>query len=258
MSRTFRIVASLLTAAVALLARPALAGPPTLRVIPDPPPRVNGFVLTSPQGVTVFMDVLDEPADLTAAVADPRSIFLVTHTHPDHWSQPMASRIKGKKLVAEAGKITSGDVTVEVVPSSHIDNEVDGHTNTILVVDVAGFRVVHLGDCAQDTLNPAQLASIGKADLVIGQLENSYADANTVNRKGYKVLAQLAPVIFVPTHVSSVEAIELLKATHPPEAARKNELVLGKELLARGRRAVFMGGNLPLAAKAGVPASPDL
>lgn len=257
MLRRNRVLA-VLVAVAAAFARPALAGPAVLRNLPDPPPNVNGFILTSPQGVTVFMDVLDVPKDLEGAAADPKSIFLVTHKHPDHYARSTAEKVKGQKLVAEAGKLASGDVKVEVVPSSHIDNEVDGRTNTILVVEVSGYRIVHLGDCAQDTLNPAQLASIGKADLVIGQLENGYADANTVNRKGYKVLGQLAPAVFVPTHLASVEAIEILKAMYQPEAAKKNELVLSKELFARGKRAVFMGGNLALAAKAGVPASPDL
>lgn len=245
-----------LAAPAAAVAGPA--GHPTLRHLPGEPPNVNGFVLTSPQGVKVFIDANAIPADLAAAAEDPRSVLLATHKHFDHYAASVADRFKGKKLLAEAGALESGDVKVTVVPSSHLDNEVDGHTNTIVVVDLAGFRVAHFGDCGQDTLTAEQVKAIGRIDVMIGQLENAWSEANLANRKGLKILAQVAPTVFVPTHVATPAAIQALAPGWPPQLTEKMELVLGPALLARGKRAVLMAGDLPLARQAAVPASPDL
>ncbi len=248
-----------LAAALSLAAPAAVpAGPATLRHLPGQPPNVNGFVLTSPQGVKVFIDANAIPDDLAAAAADPRSILLATHKHFDHYAASVADRFKGKKLLAEAGTAESGDVKVTVVPSSHLDNEVDGHTNTIVVVDLAGFRVAHFGDCGQDTLTPEQVKAIGRIDLMIGILENAWCDADLANRKAFKILAQVAPTVFIPTHIATPDAVKALAPGWPPQLTEKMELVLGPALLARGKRAVLMAGDLPLARQAGVPASPDL
>ncbi len=113
------IRSTILAVAAALsVAAPAAApaGPATLRHLPGDPPNVNGFVLTSPQGVKVFIDANAIPDDLAAAAADPRSLLLATHTHFDHYSASVADRFKGKKLLAEAGALESGDVKVTVVP----------------------------------------------------------------------------------------------------------------------------------------------
>jgi hypothetical protein len=245
--------------AIALHVRAVVkATPVVLRNLPAPPPGVNSFVLTSPQGIRVFLDVVSVPDDLAPALDDPRNLFVVTHKHFDHYSARLADRFKGGKLLAEAGSLVSGDVRVEVVPSSHLDDEVDGHTDTLVVVDVGGVRVAHFGDCGQGALTPEQLARIGRVDLLIGQLENSYSDADVVNRKGFKVLAQVHPTLFVPTHIVSTTAVKLLQESYAPEQTPKAELALTPALLAGGKRAVFMGGNLPLATGAGVPASKDL
>lgn len=252
---------TLLTLASTLaLAAPAaaLAGPATLRHLPGAPPNVNGFVLTSPQGVKVFLDVVAVPDDLAAGAEDPKSLLLATHKHSDHFSAGVADRFKGKKLLAEAGSMQSGDVKVTVVPSSHLDDEIDGHTNTIVVVDLAGFRVAHFGDCGQEALTAEQAKAIGRVDLMIGQLENAWSEADLSNRKAFKILAQVAPTVFVPTHVASAAAVKLLAPAYPPQRTERLELVLGPALLAPGKRALFMAGDLPLARAAGVPASPDL
>lgn len=254
------LLSALALAALALVApAAALAGPASLRHLPAAPPNVNSFVLTSPEGVKVFLDVVAVPDDLAAAVEDPRNLLLVTHKHGDHFAGKTAEQFKGKKRVAEAGVVESGDVKVTVVPSSHLDNEVDGHTNTIVVVELGGVRVAHLGDCGQDTLTPEQVRAIGRVDVMIGQLENAFADADVVNRKGFMILAQVAPTIFIPTHVVSTAAVKLLGPGHPPVLTEKTELVLGPALLGKGKRTVFLGGaNLALARQAGVPAAADL
>jgi len=234
------------------------AEPVTLRHIRNAPPNVNSFVITSPQGVKVFVDAVSLPDDLLPELDNPKNLFVVTHTHFDHLSGTYRERFKGAKLVASTGTITSGDVRVEGVVSSHSDNELDGTSNVIMVVDVAGVRIVHSGDIGQDTLSPEQLKKLGKVDVMIHQLENSYSEADVVNRKAYKVLAQANPTIVVPTHIASVPAVQLLDQAYPAEIASRDILVLTPALPGKGKRAVFMGANGELAAKAGIRKSPDL
>lgn len=254
--RPLRAVLSCLLAAAALAPAFALAGPPLLRHLPGARPNVNSFVVTSPQGVKVFLDVVSVPEDLQAALDDPRNVFLATHKHGDHYAGTSAERFKGKKLVQAAGTIESGDVKVEAITSSHLDNELDG-SDVILVVDVAGVRIAHFGDCGQDTLTKEQLARLGRVDVMIDNFENSYADADVVNRKEFLLVAQVKPTIVIPTHIVSPVAVKLLADTHPAAAAPKNELTLTPELLAAGKRSLYMGGNLELAAQAGVQPAKD-
>ena len=253
-------VFALAFALAALLAPPLAYGaePVTIRHIRNPPPNVNSFVITSPQGVKVFVDAVSLPDELLPELENPKNLFLVTHTHFDHLSGTYRDRFKGAKLVASTGTVTSGDVKVEGVVSSHYDNELDGTSNFIMVIEVAGVRIAHFGDCGQDALSPEQMKKIGKVDVMIGQFENSYSEADVVNQKGYKVLAQVAPTVVVPTHIASVPAVQLLDKAYPAEIAGRDVLTVTPALLGKGKRAVFMGANGELAAKAGIRKSAEL
>lgn len=244
--------------AAGLYVRESVRSTPVLvRNLPAPPPDVNSFVVTSPQGVRVFLDVVSVPDDLQQALDDPRSLFVVTHRHPDHLAYTLARRFQGASLIAEEGRLESGDVRVEVLKSSHLDDQLDG-TNHIVVVDVAGVRIAHFGDCGQERLTPEQLARIGRVDVMVGQLENVFADADVMNRKGFKVVDQVSPALLVPTHIVGAAAVKLLaEGGRAVEQTEKSVLALTPAVLAK-KRAVFMGGNLPLAKQAGVPVSEDL
>ncbi len=74
----------------------------------------------------------------------------------------------------------------------------------------------------------------------------------------FRILAQVSPTIFVPTHIATPDAVKALAPGWPPQLTEKMELVLGPALLGQGKRAVLMAGDLPMARQAGVPASPDL
>jgi L-ascorbate metabolism protein UlaG (beta-lactamase superfamily) len=227
------------------------------------------FVLTSPQGVKVFLDTMVVPDDLQADLEDARNIFLASHDHADHLQPNLLQKFKGPKLrgggqpVKEPGSVfwtaESGDVKVQAIASSHMDDVLDGNTNTIFVVDVAGVRVVHMGDCGQTKLTPEQLQAVGRPDVMIHLLEdvlNSEADVG--NQKAYGLLAQVAPRMVIPTHVTTAPAVKLLDASYPAEIATRDELVLTPALLGGKKRAVFMGVNREVASKAGVANSSDL
>ncbi len=255
-------------------ARPAVAQVPVLRAVQRPGGTTNAvadatpasFVLTSPQGVKVFLDVTVVPDDLAAALDDPRNVFIGTHDHVDHLNLSLLNRFRGARLrggghaVEQPGGVVwtaeSGDVKVRVLASSHLDDELDGRTNVIVVVDVAGVRVVHMGDCGQTRLGREQREVIGRPDVMIQLFEDVLnSEADVANQKAYGLLDEAAPRIVIPTHIASAPAVKLL-GTHgyPAEVAAGDELPLTPALLAK-RRAVFMGVNRDVAARAGVKAS---
>lgn len=264
-------------AATACLGGPAAAQVPTLRAVQQTSGANNlvadatpaSFVLTSPQGVKVFLDTVAVPADLTAALDDPRNIFIGTHDHVDHLNLSLVTRFHGAKLrgggvpVKTPGSVfwtaESGDVKVQVLASSHLDDELDGRTNVIVVIDVAGLRVVHMGDCGQTTLTPAQQKVIGHPDVMIQLFEDVLnSEADLANKKAYTLLDQAAPRIVIPTHIASAPAVKLLEAHgYAADVAQKDELPLTPALLGK-KRAVFTGVNRAVAARAGVKPSGEL
>lgn len=267
----------LLALALTPVALPAAAGDaPTLRDIAGAPGEaasiadqpVAGFVITSPQGVKVFVDVAVVPAELLPELENPRNVFLVTHPHADHMDRRALAAFKGKTLVggkpvrpmgSSFGVVTSSDVRVEALASSHLDDELDGTTNSIMVMDVGGTRIVHFGDCGQTVLTPEQKKIIGRVDVMLHSLEDPLgSDTDVVNQKAYKFLAQVAPTVVIPTHIITPEAIKLLAAAYPAEIAARDELALTPVLLAGGKRAVFMGANRGRAEKAGIRKSDRL
>ncbi len=262
-----------LAVALALpLAGSAAAADPTLRAVQGKG-GVNGvadrtpaaFVLTSPGGVTVFLDVTELRPELEAAFADPGNLFLASHDHADHLNVKLLQRFPGTKLrggqpVKIPGSVfwtaQRGDVKVKAVASSHLDDELDGRTDTILVIEAGGVRIVHMGDCGQTALTPAQLQAIGRPDVLIHLVEDPLgSDADVANRKAYALIDQLSPTIVVPTHLVSVAALKLLDARYPVEVAPTDALVLTPALLHGRRRAIVMGVNRDVAEQAGLRAS---
>ncbi len=254
----------------------AAADAPTLRAIVGAPGAAAsiadtpyaGFLITSPQGVKVFVDVAVVPAELLPELENPRNVYLVTHPHADHLDRKALAAFKGKTLVGGSpvkpegspfGIVTSGDVRVEAIASSHLDDVLDGRTNSIMVIDVAGMRIVHFGDCGQTVLTPAQKKLIGKVDVAIHAFEDPLGmEADVNNQKAYKFLAHVAPTVVIPTHIVTPEAIKLLAAAYPAEVATRDELALTPGLLGKGKRAVFIGANRKRALEAGIRQSPDL
>lgn len=274
-----RAAARVAVAVIAVvLSSAAQAQVPVLRAVQSPGPESSfitepmpaAFVLTSPQGVKVFLDVTVVPPDLRPALEDPKNIFVATHDHPDHMNLSLLNRFPGAHLrggghpVEKPGAVvwtaSSGDVKVSAIASSHLDDELDGSTNVIVVVEVAGIKVVHMGDCGQTALSPAQRKVIGRPDVMIQLLEDALqTEADVANQKAFKLVAQVGPTILVPTHIASAPAVKLLEAGgYALDVAQKDELALGPALLGGKRRAVFMGVNRGMAAKAGVKASGQL
>lgn len=234
------------------------AGIVSIENIVDPVSDVNtnSFVITSPQGIKIFLDITSLPQEMEGDAASPDNLVIITHTHADHYNGTIGNGFKGKKLIGSKGSLVSEDVKIEGIESSHSYNSADG-TDIIYVMDVAGIRIAAFGDCGQSALKPAQLEKLGRIDLAFCQFENMYSQADTANKKLYKLMAQVDPVVIIPTHIFSDKAIKMLNESWPVEAASKTKIAVDANMLAKGKRAIFLGKNAALALKVGMTPSKE-
>ena len=77
--------------------------------------------------------------------------------------------------------------------------------NYILVIEVDGLRIAHMGDVGQKTLTEEQLAAIGPIDIAFSQFDNSASMMNLKNMKGFNLIEQLNPKIVIPTHYADTD-----------------------------------------------------
>jgi len=183
------------------------------------------FEIAATGGPRIYFDVW-HPHDL-AVQPTAADILLVSHPHRDHYLAEFAESFPGVKLVHETRDLTVGDVRISSIAASHSDAEVlpDAPDNHILVVDYAGFRVVHLGSTGQVQLTAEQLAAIGRPDILIAPLANvggddpgcgllpvvrRYADGSLADvgggepgcDKAIEVIRQIGPLLVIPSHAN--------------------------------------------------------
>jgi L-ascorbate metabolism protein UlaG (beta-lactamase superfamily) len=69
--------------------------------------------------------------------------------------------------------------------------------DTITILNIDGLRIIHMGDIGELTLSPAQLASIGHADILMIPVGGYYTvDA----REAAALIAEIKPRIVIPMH----------------------------------------------------------
>jgi len=123
------------------------------------------FVITSPEGTRVLLDPFNDigypvppPLDVDAAT--------ITHEHPDHNNASLAgvAATVHRGLTADGWNdidATAGDVRIRSVRSFHDGAQgAERGRNAIFVLEVAGMRVVHLGDLGHE-LDDARVSAIG-------------------------------------------------------------------------------------------------
>jgi L-ascorbate metabolism protein UlaG (beta-lactamase superfamily) len=202
---------------------------------------VSQFELLSPGGVRVFVDVV-YPDRVTAppAAAD---IHLVTHLHDDHYDQAFVDAFPGKRLVNASGTVSSGDVRVQGIDAAHTEGDPltgDGATDHIFVIRVGGLRVVVFGDLGQHRLTASQLHAIGRADVAISQLANAVSEVTALNKVAIGQMRQVAPAIFIPTHIDDLDAARVATETWPATTA-DSFVTLTRATLPAPTTVLFMG-----------------
>lgn len=208
----------------------------------------NVEIVTS-AGRIIFVDAYDVGNMSRTPTA--QDILLTTHFHSDHYNKTLADSFPGRKLEAETGTIELPDVTVIGVAAAHDSKGAildKGGTDYIYIIETGGLRIVHFGDLGQNALSAEQLAAIGKVDVAISQLSNSMSDMDAVNLKGFNLMEQVRPRLFIPTHYdndtikiaverwkgfySASRTISLSSAVLPPA---RSILILGSMSVAYGK-----------------------
>ena len=125
---------------------------------------------------TVFIDPFDDLSGIRdrgmrweypAIEGVSADLLLVTHEHRDHNG---VGAIGGDPVVLRSTAGTHESPIGEVVGIASEHDEVAGTQrgpNTLWVFLFGGIRVAHLGDLGQKALRDAQLAALGKVDLLI-------------------------------------------------------------------------------------------
>ena len=106
-----------------------------------------------------------------------------------------------QKLNFSKGEIQTDDFISYTILSSHNGDVIkESNQNVIVVLEVDGLRIAHMGDIGQTELTEEQLTELGDIDIAFMQFENSYSGMSLENEKGFNLIEQLNPTIVVPTH----------------------------------------------------------
>ena len=198
-------------------------------------PRGTSFVLVSSQGTVIAVDGSRMPSGFKA------DGIAATHPHYDHIDEEMLNLPANKdavKLIAKAGEKTIKDVKWIGIASSHRNDAIDPEVpdNVIMVFEIDGLRIAHMGDIGQESLTAEQLAQLGKIDVAFMQIENGFSKYRVANGKALKILEQLKPTVVVPTHTNAAGDAKLAEVMGKRVDARSGEIALNRADLDAGGR----------------------
>ena len=178
------------------------------------------FTVKSRKGTTIAFDphLIESYGRPMGLRAD---IILISHNHKDHTQitaldngrdkgVKIISGLKGAGLKADWDDIneTVNDITIRNVGTYHDDTEgMQRGKNSIFIVEMDGWRIVHLGDLGHQ-LTPAQVKKIGPMDVLMVPVGGIY----TLNgSEAKKVVALLQPKEYIfPMHYGTKAFDDLL------------------------------------------------
>ena len=196
--------------------------------------------LVSPEGTRVLVDVY-KPDALTRPATD-KDILLTTHTHPDHINKDFYTNFPGKQLFTKVGSLQAPGVNIQGLAAAHNSNDkvqAEGATDYIYIIEMGGLRIGHFGDLGQDALTPEQLSALGKIDIAISQLNNSYSAMSVENKKGFNQVDQLKPRLLLATH-DSLDAAKFAATRWPVLYSSKPTVSICKSDLTDQTRVLFI------------------
>ena len=191
--------------------------------------KYNSYIITSAEGESVVVDPTAMPG---VDIFDIKPAAIIsTHAHEDHISKKFTEAYDCQKILYSEADINTEDFHIYTVASAHADDTIlDDATNYIVVFEVDGLRIAHMGDIGQIVLTGDQLAAIGEIDIAFMQFENGYSDMSLKNEKGFSLIEQLNPKIIVPTHYTDA-SIPVLTEKYGAINEFDNVLTISKDTL---------------------------
>lgn len=165
------------------------------------------FLISTGAGVKVLIDPVN-PGMAKVEVPDIIDLVTISHEHGDHNYVALA---KGNPVIihglrgsdyARVDTVFKG-IHVYTVGSFH-DNQGGSQRgkNAIFVFELAGEKVVHLGDLGH-VLNETQVSAIGAADILLIPV----GTGPTVDlQSALEVIKQLKPRVVIPMHYTPADA----------------------------------------------------
>lgn len=199
------------------------------------------FELISAEGQRVLIDVFDPSALSSPPTKD--DILLTSHAHDDHYKVDFVSSFPGQQIFSCTGEIKRDGVYARGLASAHMPADPlrdKGGTNYIFIIEIDGLRIAHFGAIGQEKLNPYQLEALGRVDIALMQLANSYSDMDDFNMKAFNLMDQIHPKIVIPTHFDLNTAkvgAKVWQARYWDEP----ELKISREKLPAATQLIFMG-----------------
>lgn len=186
----------------------------------------TSYIITSSKGETVVVDPTVMPS-IKLVDLNPAAI-VCTHGHPDHTDSVFLGSYDCTKLLYAKDDINTEDFHIYTIPSSHSGDTIAENGNVIIVFEVDGLRIAHMGDVGQTVLTDDQLKALGKIDIAFMQFENDFSDMSLENEKGFNLIEQLNPKIVIPTHYTD-NALPVLEEKYGKITEVNNALSISKE-----------------------------
>jgi hypothetical protein len=157
----------------------------------------NSYIITSSEGDSIVIDPCDMP-DKSIVDINPVAI-ICTHGHPDHIDMDYTDAYEGLTLMHKEGEIKTKNFKIYSIKASHSGDVING-TNFINVIEVDGLRIAQCGDLGQSKLTEEQMEQLGAIDIAFMQFENNFSTMSAKNEKGFHLIEQINPKIFITTH----------------------------------------------------------
>ncbi len=206
--------------------------------------------LATPEGRHIYIDVWN----VTFLTKEPSAddVLLLTHMHPDHYFKDFIDTFPGQKIVMDPGEIDLPDVKIVSVISAHNPNdplEAEKATNFLFVIETAGLRIVHFGDCGQLSFTDEQMAAFGKVDLAVSQFSNSFSMMDATNQTGIKQMEQVQPRLILPTHFDNA-TLEIAAGLWPGFYAKTRTVTLTPASIPEKTSLLLMGAEYTISSYA--------
>ena len=161
----------------------------------------QSILIVTTNGTRIVIDAFKPVPDLKP------NILLITHDHWDHndsalLSQAVADTNCVVLNIRPNTNVVKNGVAVTGISAAHNPTGVSENspTDVIYLIETDGLRIAHTGDLGQFSITDKQLKALGKIDILITQLNNTYSELNV--SRALKLIGQINPQIVIPAHTS--------------------------------------------------------